>query len=66
VTTIARPLHDRLRPPCVTWGAPGRSPQVGVPAYEGHGIVESGSLDGATVDSARGYHVIEAQGVLQS
>jgi hypothetical protein len=36
----------------------------GTYTYEGHGIAESGSLDGVTVDSVRGYHVIESRGVL--
>jgi hypothetical protein len=34
----------------------------GTYTYEGHGISESGSLDGVTVDSDRGYRVIEARG----
>lgn len=38
----------------------------GTYTYEGHGVAESGSLDGVTVDSDRGYHVIEARGVLQN
>ena len=33
--------------------------------YRGHGVVETGSLDGVVVDSDRGYHVIEARGVLE-
>ena len=36
----------------------------GTYTYEGHGIAEGGSLDGVTVDSDRGYHVIESHGVL--
>ncbi|MGH2711486.1 MAG: hypothetical protein ACRDH9_09820 [Actinomycetota bacterium] len=36
----------------------------GTYTYEGHGVAESGSLDGVTVDSDRGYHVIESRGVL--